>query len=165
MGAGKPCRVRKGFCSLPFLGWFLFPTESSLRLPVGVPPWGRRAGALFGSQAMGIGGVKWGGAPWGWYPWGNCGDFKNKCFLLTLSHADVEVGQAGDSALVPTVQRWQAASGLRPHRARVHAVERVVVGRPGHCRPLGTACPSLMEMGPSQESRQSQGEVSVAGTA
>lgn len=89
----------------------------------------------------------------GMYHWDNCGDFKNKCFLLTLSHADVEVGQAGDSALVPTLQPWQAASSLRPHRARVLDLERVM-GRPEYCRPLGTACPSLMEMGPSQESRQ-----------
>lgn len=161
------CEVQKskeGFLFSALPGLVSVPNRVISPSACGGPTLGP-AGALLGSQAMGIGGVKWGGAPWGWYPWGNCGDFKNKCFLLTLSHADVEVGQPGDSALVPTVQRWQAASGLRPHRARVLAVKRVVVGRPGHCRPLGTACPSLMEMGSSQESRQSQGEVSVAGTA
>lgn len=62
------------------------------------------------------------GCSLGRFHWGSCGDFKNECFLLTLSHADVEVGQAGDSALVPTLQWWQAASGLRPHRARVLAL-------------------------------------------
>lgn len=63
----------------------------------------------------------------GRYHWGSCGNFENEGFHLTLSYADVEVGQAGDSALVPTLQRWQAASGLRPHRARVLALERVCV--------------------------------------
>lgn len=101
---------------------------------------------------MGMGGE---GCSLGRYHWGSCGDFKNKCFLLTLSYADVEVGQAGDSALVPTLQRWQAASGLRPHRARVLALERVCVwGRLEHCRLLGTACSSLMEVRSSQESWQ-----------
>lgn len=70
----------------------------------------------------------WEGCSLGRYHWGSCGDFENEGFLLTLSYADVEVGQAGDSALVPTLQRWQAASSLRPHRARVLALERVCVG-------------------------------------
>lgn len=86
------------------------------------------------------------------YHWDNCGDFKNKCFLLTGNHADVEVGQAGDSALVSTLQPWQAASSLRPYRARVLTLKKVM-GRPEYCRPLRTACP-LMEMRPSQESWQ-----------
>lgn len=105
------------------------------------------AGALLGSRATGMGRE---GCSLGRYHWGSCGDFKDECFLLILSHADVEVGQAGDSALVPTLQRWQAASCLRPHRARVLALERMV-GRPEHCRPLGTACSFLMEMRSSQE--------------
>ena len=104
------------------------------------------------------------GCSLGRYHWGSCGDFKNECFLLTLSYADVEVGQAGDSALVPTLQRWQAASGLRPHRARVLALERVW----GEARTLQAPGNSLFF--PDGDGVQPrvlavQGEVSAVGTA
>lgn len=143
------CGVQKNAYSVPFPGWYLIPVESFLFLPVRGPILGL-AGTLLGSRHGHR--QRWEVLPGG-VSQGNCGDFKNKCFLLTLNHADVEVGQAGDSALVPALQPWQAASSLRPHRARVLALERVR-GRLDYCRPLGTACPSLMEMGISQESWQ-----------
>lgn len=149
--ADKPCRpsgVQKNVCSLPFPGWYLFSVESLLCLPMGVPPWGWRGHCYGPTMVIGRDGRYFLAI----YHWDNCGDFKNKCFLLTLSHADVEVGHVGDSAPVPTLQLWQAASSLRPHGARVLALE-TMMGRPEYCRPLGTACP-LMEMGPSQESWQ-----------